>query len=353
MGEINVIAFQVSTEELARITTLSLEDVHHQMKTMDDAIVKGQYLMVIELDAMGESPMMNQWILSLIEHKVDLTGSVGGFFVRSKNQHFTKKYTMKAMYLLNQLGMAFVGHALVEWVGDFDNFNTWKKKVGVSDLEGICIDRVRALLGRLSNYYDHRETVRYRNVLVLHAADKEVSNTYAFWQKVNKHLKGVHVRELHVENGAIQDCFGCDYETCKYHSKASTCFYGGVMGEDILPAIEAADMIVWVCPNYNDAVSAKLMAVINRLTVLYRRLKFYDKSVYAIIVSGSSGSDVVASQLISALNLNKAFQLPPKFSVDALANEALAILDLEEIDSLAETYANQIMAFASVKELDV
>ena len=100
-----------------------------------------------------------------------------------------------------------------------------------------------------------------------------------------------------MENGAVRDCKGCSYTTCKHFSRQRSCFYGGVMVEEVFPEIERADAIVWICPNYNDSVSANLMAVINRLTALYRRTKFFDKTLFAVIVSGNSGSDSVASSL--------------------------------------------------------
>lgn len=77
------------------------------------------------------------------------------------------------------------------------------------------------------------------------------------------------------------------------------------MVKEILTAIEEADCIIWLCPNYNDAISAKLMAVINRITVLYKRVKFGEKTLFSVVVSGNSGSDCVAKQLIGALNINK------------------------------------------------
>lgn len=55
-----------------------------------------------------------------------------------------------------------------------------------------------------------------------------------------------------------------------------------------------------LCPNYNDALSANLTAFINRLTSLFRTTRFYDKALFAVVVSGYSGSDIVAEQLIAA-----------------------------------------------------
>lgn len=65
------------------------------------------------------------------------------------------------------------------------------------------------------------------------------------------------------------------------------------MVEDVYPAVREADAIVMLCPNYNDALSANLTAFINRLTSLFRTTRFYDKALFAVVVSGYSGSDIV------------------------------------------------------------
>ena len=70
--------------------------------------------------------------------------------------------------------------------------------------------------------------------------------------------------------------------------------------------------------NYNDFGIANLMAVINRLTALYRRTKFFDKTLFGIIVSGNSGSGRW-QQLIGALSINKA-SVCPHFAIMAANN---------------------------------
>jgi len=115
------------------------------------------------------------------------------------------------------------------------------------------------------------------------------------------------------------------------------------MVKDILPAIEKADAVVWICPNYNDAISANLMAVINRLTALYRKISFYNKSLFSVIVSGNSGSDSVAKQLIGALSINKGFRLPPYFSIMAIANDTGQIKKVHNIKEYAKNFAQNIM----------
>lgn len=159
---------------------------------------------------------------------------------------------------------------------------------------------------------------------------------------VSDNLKGYNITELHVENGAVQDCKGCSFKTCLHYGMQNSCFYGGTMVKEILPAIQKADAVVWVCPNYNDSISANLMAVINRMTALYRTMSFYNKSIFSVIVSGNSGSDSVAKQLIGALNINKGSRLPPYFSIMAVANDTGEIDKVRNIKNMASEFAMHI-----------
>lgn len=65
----------------------------------------------------------------------------------------------------------------------------------------------------------------------------------------------------------------------------------------------------WSCcaPTTTTHSPLNLTAFINRLTALFRQTRFYDKALFALVVSGYSGSDLVARQLISAMNMNKSF----------------------------------------------
>ena len=89
-------------------------------------------------------------------------------------------------------------------------------------------------------------------------------------------------------------------------------------------------------------LTANIVATINRLTALYRLTKFYDKDIYAIIVSGYSGGDALAKQLISSLNMNKTFNLPPYFSLMATANDKGSIFNVPNIESIAQSFAKKI-----------
>ena len=104
------------------------------------------------------------------------------------------------------------------------------------------------------------------------------------------------------------------------------------MQEEVWPAVMESDGLMMLCPNYNDALSANLSAFINRLTGLFRQKRFYEKALFSIIVSGYSGGDIVARQVISALNMNKSFYLPAHFAMLETANdpgEALALPGIE------------------------
>lgn len=158
---------------------------------------------------------------------------------------------------------------------------------------------------------------------------------------VKDELSYDQITEFHVEEGTAVDCYGCSFDTCIYYSLHKSCFFGGVLTEELLPLIEESDVIVWICPNYNDAISAKLTAVINRLTVLYRRVSFKNKKIYSLVVSANSGSDSVASQLIDALVINKGFQLPPKFALTALASEEGSIYKVPLIEEEVKAFAKQ------------
>ena len=159
-----------------------------------------------------------------------------------------------------------------------------------------------------------------------------------------RHLEGsAEIEEISIRNGQVWDCRGCKYETCLHFGENSSCFYGGVMVEKVYPAIIKCDVLVLICPNYNDAVSANIMAFINRLTAVFRTNDFSRKRVYALVVSGYSGGDIVAQQIIGAINMNKNFILPAGFVLMATANDPGSILEIEEIDEQAEAFAERIL----------
>ena len=78
------------------------------------------------------------------------------------------------------------------------------------------------------------------------------------------------------------------------------------------------------------------------LTALYRKRQFYDKALFAVIVSGYSGCDILAKQLIAALNMNKSFYLPGHFAIMEMANDPGTVLQLDGIDQRVRDFAHTI-----------
>ena len=213
-------------------------------------------------------------------------GCSGAVLVDGDGELYTKSAARELVFAANQAGCAFMGAPLVEATGSLQNF------------------KVRAML---------RKT--------------DCLSAYTACAAVN------------LRNGTVADCNGCEFRTCLHFGEEGRCFYGGVIVDEVYPAITQADGVLWLCPNYNDALAANLTACINRLTALFRTTPFYDKELYGIIVSGYSGGDIVAQQLISALCMNKAFRLPPRFCLLETANDAGAAVKLPGIDRRLADFA--------------
>jgi multimeric flavodoxin WrbA len=179
---------------------------------------------------------------------------------------------------------------------------------------------------------------------VLHASNHRTSNTAALWKKIRERLGDeFQVTEVGLRNGTLVDCSGCPYTMCLHFGEQGGCFYGGVMVEEVYPAIREADAVVLLCPNYNDALSANLTAFINRLTALFRQMRFYHKPLFGIVVSGYSGGDIVARQLLGAMNMNKSFHLPGRFALMETANDPGDALALPGIHARLDAFADNII----------
>lgn len=305
-------------------------------------------LIAVELNEAGYCLPILKMISELYKRgKSSLEGASAALLVHSANDLNTKSAATDIIFQLNMLGCHFPGHPLVEAVYRLDNFKTWQKTLPQS-LEEICLDQAAKLVQRLMEFNPRQLDAPY--IVALHSSSSHTSNTLALWNKVKTGLTGCKIEELHVENGTVMDCKGCSFKTCLHYSKQSSCFYGGVVVEEIYPAIEKADAVVWICPNYNDAVSANVSAVINRLTALYRKTSFSDKALFAVVVSGNSGSDSVAMQLLDSLCINKGFYLPGYFCIMATANDPGAIHTVENIDQAASLYAANMSSVLQKKQ---
>lgn len=328
-----ILVIQFSEEKMVNKHLMACQDMLEYYRH-GESLSHRKILFVLELNSLGYDLDFLNWLSKLPMDSFE--GSTGALIVRSTGDLYTKAVAQDIIFQTNCMGLAFIGHSVVEIVRDYKNFETWQKTYNKS-LEEIAGHKIKDLISRL------KETshMKYKKLLALHASAYETSNTLGLWHKVKEKL-GISVDEVHIENGTIVDCKGCPFQTCMHYGKNHSCFYGGIMVEEVLPKIEVSDIIVWVCPNYNDSISANILAVINRLTVLYRQISFHQKSFFAVIVSGNSGSDSVAKQLIGALNINKGFALPPRFALMAIANEPLKILEINDIDHKAMDFARNI-----------
>ncbi len=265
--------------------------------------------------------------------------SVASIIINSDNEFFTRDVARKIILYANMVGCTFPGRPVSEATGSLYNFNTYKK-IQNMDLIDICYSDCRKTVTNLMDFNMHK--INNPHILTLHSSNYKTSNTLTLWKMVKDNLDGYEINEIHIENGSVRDCKGCMYKACKHYSESTNCFYGGVMVDEVYPAILDCDILIMLCPNYNDAISANMSAVINRLTALFRKTKFYDKYFYAVIVSGHSGSDIVAQQLISALNINKTFMLPPKFALMETANDMGDIEKIKNIREKAAEFAENI-----------
>ncbi len=300
-------------------------------------------LFAIELNEIGASNTLNDILLELYKKGKDsLYNSEGAVLIHSNYSLFTKTLAQYIIFLANNLGCSFVGRPLVEATANLENFVAMEKVYDMS-LEEICLQQCKELGNRFleNNSISNKSE---KKLLVLHSSNREISNTLTLWDMVKSYLHGIEVSEINVGNGHVLDCNGCPYKTCKYLGKQTRCFYGGIVVEEVYPAILQSNSILLICPNYNDMITANLVATINRLTALYRQTKFYDKTIFSIIVSGYSGGDAIAKQLISSLNMNKTFKLPPYFSLMATANDRGAIKIVPNIENLAKDFALNIIS---------
>lgn len=284
----------------------------------------------------------------LAAHPLCLQGWCGAVLIDGPGEWFTKKIGRELIFLANQAGCAFPGKPLVEATGSLYNFNTQAKIQGLTNLQAYKESAAR-LVQKVCSFAKTAQTAAVkpiRRILVLHASSRKTSNTLLLWEMIRRHLRGaVDVEEISLRNGAVIDCRGCSYEACRHFGEQGECFYGGVIVEKVYPAIRAADVVMLICPNYNDAVSANLTAFFNRLTALFRLEfdSFAQKYVYALVVSGYSGGDIVAEQVIDAMNCNKNFSLPGQFAMLETANDPQSILQCEDIEKRAAQMAERLL----------
>ena len=311
-----------------------------QIRDPDTGLEGQRLLFALALDESGCSESGYRMLMALRRSRTLLEGCVAGLVVTGRGELYTKDAARDLVFAANQAGCAFLGRPLVEATGSLRNFRV-QAQIGGTDEETAFRAAVSELLERLTAWEGPAPVGR---VLALHASQRSTSNTLALWEMVRRSLPPeVQVQEICLRNGTMADCNGCSYTACMHFGERGGCFYGGPMVEEVYPAVRSCDTLVMVCANYNDALSANLTACVNRLTALFRQTRFYEKRLYGLVVSGYSGGDLLARQLISALNMNKAFYLPPRFCLLETANERGSLVRLPGIREKARCFARQMM----------
>ena len=308
---------------------------------MDGPLENQRILFAVPLDESGVNHGYYDLLAYLRTHPGCLDGSVSGVLVDGPGDLYTKAVGRELVLAASQAGCTVVGRPLVEGTGDLRNFTVQAKNAGC-DLPEAYRLAASDLVRRGLDFTPSRH--QRPMLLVLHASNHKTSNTLALWSRCRKRLeRDCDITEIGLRNGTLEDCAGCPYTMCLHFGEKGDCFYGGVMVQEVYPAIREADAVVLLCPNYNDALSANLTAAINRLTALYRTTPFTDKAVFAIVVSGYSGGDIVASQVVSALNMNKGFWLPANFCMLETANDAGTAVALPGITERLDAFSANIL----------
>ena len=337
-----VICGEERSQRLPGVLKSALEGREYVLAGAGDGLAGAPILFVIPLPVHGVNHAAYDLVAYLRTHPGCLKGSVGGVWIDGGGDLYTKALGREVVLSASLAGCAFPGRGLVEGTGKLRNFAVQAKNGGCS-LEEAYRRAVRDLVGRVL-CFDPPKSRRPR-LVVLHASNHRTSNTAALWKGVKERLRGpFDITEVALRNGTLVDCSGCPYTMCLHFGEKGECFYGGVMVREVYPAIRDADAVVLLCPNYNDALSANLTACINRLTALYRTVSFQDKAVFALVVSGYSGGDIVASQVVSALSMNKGFYLPPGFCLLETANDPGTALRLPGIEERLAAFAENMEA---------
>ena len=336
---------ECKAERLKYILSRGLGNCEYEListaSEFEKANLKGKKLLFAV--SLGESGINLEYFEILKKIRVNnncFDGSVGAIIADGEGEFFTKGTARELALSANLAGCAFVGRSLVEGTGSLKNYNTIAKNLSSDNREAYAVS-AEGLVKSLIDFKQPKKSVP--RLLMVHAGKSESSNTIMLWDMVKKQLGAVSISEISLMDGEIKDCIGCPYVTCRHYGEQKSCFYGGVITEKVYPEILDCDVLVVVSPNYNDAAPAYITAFINRLTSLVIVNQLSGKQLFAVVVSGYSGGDLVAMQLIGALNMNKPFILPSGFALFETANDAGEVKRIQGVEKLASDFARNML----------
>ena len=315
-----------------RVCWAGAEDTAH--------LAGARVIFAVHVDAFGAPTELHTLLRALRSRPGCLTDCIGGVIVDADGELYSKAAAQALVFAANSAGCLFPGKPLVEGTGSLYNQHIFAATQHLA-LAQAYFTRARQLFRRVAEFTPPK--FAQPKLLMLHASSNPDSNTVWMGRQTLARLpEAISTREILLQNGTIQDCRGCSYEACRHFAEGGRCFYGGTVTEQVLPAVQQADAVLLLCPNYNDAVSANMTAFFNRLTNLAVVRELWDKYVWAVVVSGFSGSDLVARQVLGAMCLNKAAILPPRFCLLQTANDPGAAAGAENIAAQLDTFARGI-----------
>ena len=329
-----------SNDRLERMLDFALAERNTERLTEQQlrcGVPGARVLFAVSVDALGVSEEFVALVRLLRQEKECLRGCVGAVIVDGEEELYTKAAAQELVLAANMAGCTFMGKPLVEGTGSLYNQHILARRLELS-WEETYFSRGRDLVERLMDFTPKR--TENPHVLMIHASDNLRSNTVWLGREVLKRLpENFSVQEISLQNGTIHDCRGCSYAACLHFAQSQTCFYGGSISEEVLPAIRDCDAMLFLCPNYNDAVSANIMALFNRMTNLLVQQELIDKQLFGIVVSGYSGSDLVARQLLGALCFNKTVTLPERFCMMETAHDPGSAREVSGIQARLDEFA--------------
>lgn len=330
-------------ERLERLLHWALEGI--PAETVSPADVEGglagaRLLFALHIDEYGAGESLHTLLRILRRAPGALRGSVCGIVVDGDGELYTKAAAQALALAVSLAGGLLPGKPLVEGTGSLYNQHITAKNLGVS-LEEAYFTRAAGLVRRVLAFEPPKFSAP--RLLMLHASGNRQSNTVWMGREVLRRLPEPFLsREISLQNGTIFDCRGCSYDACLHFAEQNRCFYGGAITEEVLPAVQDSDALLLLCPNFNDAVSANITAFFNRLTNLLVLRDLSEKYVFAIVVSGYSGSDLVARQILGAMCMNKGAILPPQFCLMQTANDPGGAQESAGIGNRLDAFATHI-----------
>lgn len=328
------------SDRLRETAAAALEGTAHRFLSAGDDLRGKRVLFALSTDEGGMDAPTLALLRRLRLEKDAMQGSCAAVLLDGAGELYTKQLAQDVVFAANGTGCAFMGKPLVEGTGSLYNQHILAARLGLTP-EQTYRTRARGLVRRLETFQPPR--FRRPRLLMLHASESGRSSTLWMGREICRRLSDAcEITELSLRNGTIHDCRGCSYRTCLHFAENGGCFYGGAISETVLPAIRDCDAMLFLCPNYNDAVGANISALFNRLTSLLLQSELYDKYLFGIVVSGYSGGDLVARQLLGAMCLNKTAMLPPRFCLLRTANDLPTAQHARDAAQCLDEFARRI-----------